>query len=138
PDDRMQTVGTHQQVEAAGAAPRKGHIDPFLVLLECLDGVPEAVFHLVLRALVERLGEIAPHHLYSAWVEGLAYTLQVDSADALMAFVHKRNLPEGRLLLLQTRPDPHSLGNLHGLITNVDRVPAFSQLRRTLNHGRGE
>src|SRR6266571_3190301 len=84
PHDRMQPIGTHQQVDAAGAAPRKGHIDAFLVLLECLDGVPEAVFHLVLCELVEHLGEIASHDLYSAWVEGLAQRLQVDSEDTLM------------------------------------------------------
>src|SRR5438270_13419664 len=133
----MQPVGPHQQVEAAGAAPLKGHIDAFLVLLERLDGVPEAVLHLVLRELVERLGEIAPHDLYSAWVEGLAQRLQVDSEDALMAFVDKRDLPKVRLPLLQTRPDPHELGNLHGLMSNVNRVRALSDLWRTVDHGRG-
>src|SRR5947207_6741922 len=136
--DRMQPISPHQQVEAAGAAPLKGHIDAFLVLLERLDGVPEPVLHLVLRELVERLGEIAPHDLYSAWVEGLAQSLQVDSEDAPMAFVDKGDLPKVCLLLLQTRPDPHELGDLHGLMSNVNRVPAFSQLWRALDHGRGE
>ena len=59
----MQPVSPHHQVEAAGAAPLKGHIDAILVLLERLDGVPEAVLHLVLREIVERLGQIAPRDL---------------------------------------------------------------------------
>src|SRR5216683_3887545 len=103
------------------------------------------VFHLIRRSLIERPGEIAPHDLHPVeagregfQVEGLAHSLHVDSADALMAFVDKRDLPEVRLLLLQTRPDPHEFGNLHGLIANVNRVSTFSQVWRTLDHGRGE
>ncbi|HEX3643092.1 MAG TPA: hypothetical protein VHV10_17540 [Ktedonobacteraceae bacterium] len=136
----MQPVGTHQQVKSAGAATLKDHVDSFLVLLELLDGVSKAVFHLVLRDIVECPGEISPHDLHpeTMQVEGLAQGVHVDAADALIALVDKRDLPEGRLLLLQARPDPHELGNLHGLRANVNRVPAFSQLWRTLDHGRVE
>jgi hypothetical protein len=105
----MQPVGPHQQVEAAGAATLKGHVDSCLVLLELLDGVAEAVFHLVRRSLVERPGEIASHdfHPEPIQVEGLAHGLHVDSADVLIALVDKRDLPEVRLLLLHLLPDPH-------------------------------
>jgi hypothetical protein len=138
---RMQPVGPHRQIEAAGAAPRKGYLDAVLILPEPLDRVPEAVFHLVLRELVERLGQIAAHdlhHLHVEGLEGFAPGVQVDAADAPMAFVDKRDLVQGRLLLLQARPDPHQLGHLHGLKAHVNRVPACAQLWRTLDHGRGE
>src|SRR5881275_1752991 len=55
-----------------------------------------------------------------------------------MALVDKRDLAQGRLLLLQARPDPHQLGHLHRLIAHVDRVPACAQLWRTLDHGWSE
>src|SRR2546423_3297547 len=101
----MQPVGTHHQVEAAGAATLKGHVDSFLILLERLDEVPEAVFHFVLGELVEYFCEIAAHDLHHIQVEGLAHGLSVDAADALIALVDKRDLAEGRFFLLQAGPD---------------------------------
>src|SRR5260370_23236236 len=138
--DRMQLIGTHQQVEPAGAATLKDHVNSSLVLLELLDGVSKAIFHLVRRSIVECPGEIAPHDLHpeTMQVEGLAQGVHVDTANALIALIDKRDLPEGRLLLLQTRPDPYELGNLHGLRANVNRVPAFSQLWRALDYSRVE
>src|SRR5437660_544431 len=84
---RMQPICPHYQVEAAGVAPLKGHVDSCLVLLECLNGVPEAVFHLVFGELVEHPGEIAAPDLHHIQVEGLAHGLKIDAAGALMTLI---------------------------------------------------
>src|SRR5438270_2052723 len=135
---RMQPIRPHYQVEVAGAAPLKGHVDSCLVLADGLDGVPEAVFHLVFGELVEHPGEIAAPDLHHIQVEGLAHSLKVDAAGALMTLIDERDLTEGRFCVLQLLPDSHALSNRHCLMAHVNRISAFSQLWGALDHRRSE
>jgi hypothetical protein len=59
----MQPISANYQIKAALFPTLKGHIDSFIVLLKCLDGIAKEVFHLILCSLVEGLYQIAPHDL---------------------------------------------------------------------------
>lgn len=62
----MQSVGRHDEVEAAGRRALEGDVDPVVVLGQRGDRVTEDVLHRVLAVLVQDAGEVAAEDLHVA------------------------------------------------------------------------